>query len=346
MERIESIATEQDFDFKGLKKGNPNDVDSFYDGKFIKTESNEKKYIDGLKDNKILLYGGTKYHLASWFYRSKIDFLFIEEASQFSLADCISLGGIATNIVLVGDQQQLGQPTQASHPNLSGSSVLEYLLEGKDTVPPDRGIFLTRTHRMHPNINNFISENFYENKLLTDLSAKSRKVNYPKNFYINNDGIHTVLMNHADCSQTSEEEFKKIDEIIKKLTGQKFIDSDKTERPLTISDFLIISPYNAQVNFLLERLPNGTRCGTIDRFQGQQAPITIISMTSSDVENLPRDKSFFFNRNRLNVAISRAQCSSIVLLNPRLLETPPKTLEEFKLINNFNKLLKYKTKLN
>ena len=208
------------------------------------------------------------------------------------------------------------------------------------------GIFLTRTYRMHPNINVFISENFYENKLLTDISAESRKVNYPKNFFINNDGIHTILMDHTDCSQTSEAEFKKIDEIIKKLLGQKFIDSDKTERPLTISDFLIISPYNAQVNFLLERLPDGTRCGTIDRFQGQEAPITIISMTSSDVENLPRDKSFFFNRNRLNVAVSRAQCSSIVLLNPQLLEAPPKTLEEFKMINNFNKLLKYKTKTN
>ena len=346
LERVENIATKQNFVFKGLKKGNPNDGDSFYDGKLIKTESNEKKYIDGLKENKILLYGGTKYHLASWYYRSKIDYLFIDEASQFSLADLIALGGITKNIVLVGDAMQLGQPTQGSHPNLSGYSVLDYLLEGKDTVPANMGIFLTRTYRMHPNINVFISENFYENKLLTDISAESRKVIYPKNFFINNNGIHTILMDHTDCSQTSEAEFKKIDEIIKKLLGQKFIDTDKTERPLTISDFLIISPYNAQVNFLLERLPGGTRCGTIDRFQGQEAPITIISMTSSDVENLPRDKSFFFNRNRLNVAVSRAQCSSIVLLNPQLLEAPPKTLEEFKMINNFNKLLKYKTKLN
>ncbi len=344
LERVENIATKQDFNFKGLKKGNPNDRDSFYDGKLIKTESNEKKYIDGLKDNKILLYSGTKFHLSSWYYRSKIDYLFIDEASQFSLADLIALGGITKNIVLVGDQLQLGQPTQGSHPNLSGYSVLDYLLEGKDTVPANMGIFLTRTYRMHPNINAFISENFYENKLLTDISAESRKVNYPKNFFINNDGIHTILMDHIDCSQTSEAEFKKIDEIIKKLLGQKFIDSDKTERPLMISDFLIISPYNAQVNFLLERLPKGTRCGTIDRFQGQEAPITIISMTSSDVENLPRDKSFFFNRNRLNVAVSRAQCSSIILFNPNLLESAPTDYEQFKLINNFQKLMKFEVK--
>ena len=110
----------------------------------------------------------------------------IEEASQFVLADLISLGGIAKNIVLVGDQQQLGQPTQGSHPNLSGNSVLEYLLKGKDTVPADMGIFLTRTYRMHTNINSFISENFYENKLLTNPQNQNRKIDFPKNFFINN----------------------------------------------------------------------------------------------------------------------------------------------------------------
>jgi len=149
-------------------------------------------------------------------------------------------------------------------------------------------------------------------------------------------------MDHEDCTQTSEQEFKKIDEIIKKLIGRKFTDADNKERPLTIEDFLIVSPYNAQVNFLLARLPEGTRCGTVDLAQGREAPVSIISMTSSDLESLPRDKSFFFNRNRLNVAISRAQCLSVILFNPKLLESPPKTYEEFKMINNFQKLLKYR----
>ena len=236
----------------------------------------------------------------------------------------------------------MGQPTQGSHPGLSNNSVLDYLLQGKDTVEDNRGIFLSRTYRMHPNINSFISENFYENKLLTNPENKNRKIDFPKNFFLNNEGIHTILMDHEDCTQTSEQEFKKIDEIIKKLIGRKFTDADNKERPLTIEDFLIVSPYNAQVNFLLARLSEGTRCGTIDRFQGQEAPVTIISMTSSDLESLPRDKSFFFNRNRLNVAISRAQCLSVILFNPKLLESPPKTYEEFKMINNFQKLLKYR----
>jgi len=345
LERVENLATKKNLVFKGLKKSNANDVDSFYEGKFIKTDNNEKHYIDGLKENKILLYAGTKYHLSSWYYRSKIDYLFIDEAGQISLADFIALGGVAKNIILVGDQLQLGQPTQGSHPGLSNNSVLDYLLQGKDTVEVNRGIFLNRTYRMHPNINSFISENFYENKLLTNPENKNRKIDFPKNFFINNEGIHTILMDHEDCSQTSEQEFKKIDEIIKKLIGKKFTDADKKERPLTIADFLIVSPYNAQVNFLLARLPAGTRCGTIDRFQGQEAPVTIISMTSSDLESLPRDKSFFFNRNRLNVAISRAQCLSVILFNPKLLESSPKTYEEFKMINNFQKLLKFKINL-
>ena len=344
LERVEKIAEKQSFLFKGLKMGNPDNEDTFYKGKLIKTDKNERHYIDGLKDRNTLLYAGTKYHLSQWYYRSKIDYLFIDEASQLSIADLIALGGVAKNIILVGDQLQLGQPTQGSHPGLSNNSVLDYLLQGKDTVEDNRGIFLSRTYRMHPNINSFISENFYENKLLTNPENKNRKIDFPKNFFLNNEGIHTILMDHEDCTQTSEQEFKKIDEIIKKLIGRKFTDADNKERPLTIEDFLIVSPYNAQVNFLLARLPEGTRCGTVDLAQGREAPVSIISMTSSDLESLPRDKSFFFNRNRLNVAISRAQCLSVILFNPKLLESPPKTYEEFKMINNFQKLLKYKTK--
>jgi len=345
LERIETLANKKKFLFKGLKMGNPDNEDTFYDGKLIKTDKNEKHYIDGLKEKNILLYAGTKYHLSQWYYRNKLDYLFIDEAGQISLPDLIALGGIAKNIILVGDQLQLGQPTAGSHPGMSSKSVLDYLLDEKDTVDENRGIFLNKTFRLHPNINNFTSENFYENRLIAHKDNQNRKILYPKNCLIQKEGIHTILMKHSDNSQTSKEEFQIIDKLIKQLIGKKFIDYNLKERDLTINDFLIVSPYNAQVNFLLERLPEGARCGTIDRFQGQEAPITIISMTSSDVENLPRNKSFFFNRNRLNVAISRAQCSSVILLNPKLLESPPSDYEEFKMINNFQKLLKYKVNI-
>ena len=149
-------------------------------------------------------------------------------------------------------------------------------------------------------------------------------------------------MSHEDRSQQSIEEFEIIKKIIDQLIGSEFTDFDKSKRKINVDDILIVSPYNVQVNFLKERLIKGIRCGTIDKFQGMEAPIVIISMTSSSVEDLPRNKKFFFNRNRLNVAISRAQCASIILINPKLLESPLADLEEFKLINNFQKLMKYK----
>ena len=128
------------------------------------------------------------------------------------------------------------------------------------------------------------------------------------------------------------------------MIGCEFTDFDNSKRKINVDDILIVSPYNVQVNFLKERLIKGIRCGTVDRYQGMEAPIVIISMTSSSVEDLPRNKKFFFNRNRLNVAISRAQCASIILINPKLLENAPADYEEFRLLNNFEKLMKFKIK--
>ncbi len=158
------------------------------------------------------------------------------------------------NIVLVGDQQQLGQPTQGSHPNDSGKSVLDYLLEDNDTISPDKGIFLNKTFRLHPNINSFTSENFYEDRLLVNENNINRKIEYKKNSIIKNEGIHTVLMKHQDRSQTSVEEFEIIKKIMDQVMGCKFIDFDKTERKISIDDILIVSPFNAQVNFFESKI--------------------------------------------------------------------------------------------
>ena len=238
-----------------------------------------------------------------------------------NITDIIAIGVIAKNIVLVGDQLQLGQPNRGSHPNDSGKSILDFLLENKDTINDKKGIFLNKTFRLHPNINTFTSASFYDGRLLTNIQSENRTIQYPKNCMIKNDGIHFIAMNHIDNSQKSEEELKVIQNLIKKLIGANFIDNDQ-ERKLDIEDILIVSPYNVQVNYLLGNLPKGSRVGTVDKFQGQQAPITIISMVSSDTDSLPRNKSWFFNRNRLNVALSRSQCSSIILLIPNFTNCP------------------------
>ena len=342
LDRIESLAGKKNITFKGIKAGKPDKNDySYYDGKYIKTNNNDKVWIDSINDNLTSIYAGTKFHLARGYCYDKFDYLLIDEAGQISLADLIALGGIAKNIILVGDNLQLGQPIQGNHPNQSGQSILDYLLCEQDTIAPEKGIFLDRTFRLHPKINSFISESFYDGRLLTDEITSQRKIDFSSNSLIKSEGVHFIAMDHQERSQTCLEEYKVIDKLMKQLVGSKFTYNGKT-RKLELSDFLIISPYNAQVNYLLSRLEKGTKCGTIDKFQGQEAPITIISMTSSDTENLPRHKSFFFNRNRLNVAISRAQSASIILFNPRLLDTAPADYEEMKMLNNFYKLQKYK----
>ena len=152
-------------------------------------------------------------------------------------------------------------------------------------------------------------------------------------------------MDHKNNVQTSIEEFEVVKDLMQQLIGSDFDDNGK-KRKLTVDDFLIISPYNTQVNLLISKLEEekikNPRVGTIDKFQGQEAPIAIISMTSSDSDSLPRNKEFFFNRNRLNVAISRAQVASIILFNPKLLDSSPKNLDQIKLMNNFFKFLNFK----
>ena len=348
LQRIEKISKDKQFQFKGYKRGTLDDEDTVFNGEFIKTYEKDPIFMDALKEtNTGQLFAGTKFHLASSYYDQKIDYLFVDEAGQLSLADLISIGNIAKNIILIGDQNQLGQPIKGTHPNNSGQSILDYLLEGKDTIPEDRGIFLNTTYRLNSKINEFISTNFYEERLICDQSTDKRIIKFNKNAKIKDSGIHFVQMNHKNNVQTSIEEFEVIKDLMNEMIGLEY-DDKGNKRKLNVDDFLIISPYNTQVNLLTSKLEeakiSNPRVGTIDKFQGQEAPITIISMTSSDSDTLPRNKEFFFSRNRLNVAISRAQVASIILFNPKLLDFSPKNIEQIKLVNNFFKLLQYKIK--
>ena len=346
LERIEELAIKKKFAFSGYKRGTLTDEETVFDGEYIKTYEKDPVFMKAIDDkNTGNLFAGTKFHFASSFYDEKIDYLFIDEAGQVSIADLISIGNVAKNIVLIGDQNQLGQPIKGTHPNESGQSILDYLLEGKDTIPEDRGIFLNKTYRLNSKLNDFISSNFYEERLISDEITDKRLIKFNKKSKIKDSGIHYIEMNHTNNTQTSVEEFEVIKNLLKDMIGLEFDDQGET-RKLTIDDFLIISPYNTQVNLLISKLEESKfinpRVGTIDKFQGQQAPITIISMTSSDSDALPRNKEFFFSRNRLNVAISRAQVASIILFNPNLLDSSPKNIDQIKLMNNFFKILNFK----
>lgn len=345
IERVELWAEKLGVKFKGLKRGSKDDEDTNYAGDFVTTSSNDLTFIRGLNnsdENEIIsLYAGTKFHFSNNYYDEKLDYLFFDEAGQLSVADLVATGSAAKNLVLLGDQNQLGQPIRGSHPGESGKSILDFLLEDKETIPENKGIFLNKTYRLNSKINDFISNNFYEGRLIVDEKNNNRKIIYKKGSTIQSDGIHYLEMNHEDRIQSCDEETQIVKKLMKELIGSEFIDKDNKSRKLTIEDILVISPYNAQVNYLLARLDKGAKVGTIDKFQGQEAPVTIISMTSSDAESLPRNKAFFFSRNRLNVAISRAQCVSVILFNPQLLETSPTTEEQMRLLNNFCKILQY-----
>src|SRR6056300_1058640 len=348
LQEIEDMADGK-VNIKGYKAGDPEDEETVFNGKFFETYKDDarKSVIKKALAEEIngFIFAGTKFHLASSYYDQKIDYLFIDEAGQLSVADLICIGNIVKNIILIGDQNQLGQPIKGTHPNESGQSILDYLLEGRDTIPEDRGIFLNKTYRLNSKINDFISTNFYEERLVCDERTDKRTIKFDKKSLIKKDGIHYIQMDHKNNVQTSIEEFEVVKDLMLQLIGSEFDDNGK-KRKLNIEDFLIISPYNTQVNLLISKLEEAKiknpKVGTIDKFQGQEAPITIISMTSSDNDSLPRNKEFFFSRNRLNVAISRAQVVSIILFNPLLLDSSPKNLDHIKLMNNFFKFLNFK----
>jgi superfamily I DNA and/or RNA helicase len=138
---------------------------------------------------------------------------------------------------------------------------------------------------------------------------------------------------HAGNSQSSEEEAEKLKAVYQSLLGASFTDRDGRTRIMGVEDILVVSPFNAQVNLLTEMLPAGARVGTVDRFQGQEAPACLVSMATSSGEELPRGIDFLFSLNRLNVAISRAQALAVLFASPRLLDVACSTIEELKLVN-------------
>lgn len=280
------------------------------------------------------LVGGTAWLLARPEQDQAFDYLFVDEAGQVSLANLVASGACAKSIVLVGDPQQLAQPIKGVHPGQSGASALSYVLGDAATVPPDRGIFLPLSRRMHPAICHYISDVVYDGRLTSDKGAarqtlllSKRAAGFPAA------GLHFIALDHEGNSQTSRQEADAVLAAVRALKGQTFIDRDGNERRIGTDDILVVTPYNAQVNLLKRTLPEGARVGTVDKFQGQEAPICIVSMATSSAEEMPRNIEFLFSVNRLNVAISRAQALSILIASPRLLDVPCSTIEQMRLVN-------------
>lgn len=263
-----------------------------------------------------------------------VDTLVIDEAGQLSLANAIAASTAARNVILLGDPQQLEQPIQGSHPETCDTSALEHLLGHHDTIPPDRGLFLGTTWRLHPTIRAFTSELFYEDRLDHHAQCEQQALVGPTRF--TGAGLWLESVEHEGNTSSSPEEVERVVSLVQELMqpGIGWINFEGEQLPLTVDDLRIVSPYNAQVAALKAAIPEAAdHIGTVDRFQGQEAPVVIYSMTTSSTEEAPRGLEFLFSLNRLNVATSRARCTCILVASPALLNAECKTPRQIKLVN-------------
>ena len=276
--------------------------------------------------------GGTAWLWSREEYFEAVDVLFVDEAGQMSLANVLAVSQAAKNVVLLGDPQQLEQPVKGSHPDGAAVSALEHLLAGAKTISPDKGLFLEKTWRLHPKLCDFTSEVFYEGRLHPREGLEHQKIEgHP---WLSESGLWFVPVHHEGNQNASAEEVECIAGLVAGLVqaGVNWIDDKGRSRPLRLDDVLIVAPYNAQVSDLSNRLPNA-RVGTVDKFQGQQAPVVIYSLTTSSPEDAPRGMEFLYSLNRLNVATSRAQAVVIVVGSPRLLEPECRSPRQMQLAN-------------
>ncbi len=262
-----------------------------------------------------------------------VDVLFVDEAGQFSLANAIAVSAAAASMVLLGDPQQLDQPQKGTHPEGVELSALQHMLGGHSTIPSDRGIFLPTTWRLAPSICAFTSEIFYERKLHSKPGLENQSLAGVDG--LSGSGLWYVDIDHDGRTSASDEEVDAVASLFARCVapGATWISESGSRSQLVITDILVVSPFNAQVSRLSDRLPTGARVGTVDKFQGQAAPIVIYSMASSSPEDAPRGMEFLYSLNRLNVATSRAKCAVVIVANPRLYSPECKTPRQMKLAN-------------
>lgn len=340
---VEDKAKKRGIEFHGMKKCSGGKTEQEFDGDFMENVSTNKDVFATLGFTDVKLAAGTAWLFSDPEMNQKLDYLFVDEAGQVALANLVVMGVSARNIVLLGDQMQLGQPIQGVHPGRSGESSLEYLLGGLATIPPERGIFLATTWRMHADVCRFISDAVYDGRLRPEPNNANQalvlgSVAHPA---LLPTGVRFIAAEHDGCRQRSEEEAGIVAELLASLLQQGYRDKKGVEYRITLDDVLVVAPYNMQVNLLKKTLPEGARVGTVDKFQGQEAEVVIVSMATSSQEYLPRHMEFLYSRNRLNVAVSRARCLAVVVANPKLLEIDCSTPEQMELVNTLCWLYEY-----
>jgi hypothetical protein len=326
LEKTYELMEEEGLDFKIAQRINDKRETRW------KIRSDTKGLAKAIK--KFDIIGGTSFMWADSDFTNSIDYLFVDEAGQLSLVDTIAMSHVTKNMVLLGDPQQLQQPQQGIHPDGTEVSALEHVLGDKQTITEEQGVFLPVTYRMHPTICKLDSELFYDNKLNALPSLQNQRIEGNTRF--TGSGFFIESVAHVGNVTKSDEEVNAVEHIIEELCkgDVQFFDKDNSAVTVRRDHIKVITPYNGQLIALKEKLPE-ISIGTVDKFQGQEAPIIIFSMATSSVEDAPRGMDFLYSPNRFNVAISRAKAIFILVANQQVLEPNCKNPHQMKLANSF-----------
>lgn len=279
------------------------------------------------------LVAGTAWLFARAELEGGLDTLVVDEAGQLSLANvlAVAVAGAADRLVLVGDPRQLAQPSKGTHPERAEVSGLDRVLGDRATMPEGLGLFLDRTHRLHPDICRFISEQVYDGRLESEPHCAGQAIDDGP--VGGGTGLRWLPVDHESNRTSSVEEAHAVAEAFEALLGRGWTNGEGERHTLGLDDVLVVAPYNAQVHLLAQHLPEGARIGTVDKFQGQQAPVVLVSMTASSAEDIPRGMEFLYSRNRINVAVSRAQALCVMVASPTLLIVHCRTVDQMRLAN-------------
>ena len=294
---IEREAREQGFRFRGRKKSSGDD-DSRFEGDFIDSSD----HWQDLLDPELQLVAGTSWLFVYPQFEGFVDTLIVDEAGQVALADVVAVGHAARSLLFLGDPNQLPQVSQGAMPEQAKQSVLQHLLGDERTVPPGRGIFLAETWRLRPELTAFTSDAYYAGRLECGppcASGRSPPATRLVFRAVPHVGERPALVGGGGRGREGGRGAARDGVHGREGGGRGRWSRGRRRR----------TPYNAQVRTLRRRVPAGVRVGTVDKFQGQEAPVVVVSLASSSGEEAPRGLSFVFNRrNRINVATSRAQC--------------------------------------